>query len=317
MLKGFRTGLGLYIGIAVFMMCFSSLLQAQVKGVFYGVDFDDSPAVVKAKLSPHCQSVKIITNQTPSFPLAQNSESHLICEKIELEDNLIKEIIFAFGDEKLSLIEARGGAVKFLTGKATGSAADFMHYKGYFEDLMVIDTKEDAVWLLSKESAHPNLFSWSNPYLPSNGSNRRDYQQSAQSPDILKFGAKLKDLSPDFEKKCKIVFTRNIKKVWLPNKSKTQTQIDCFGFEYAGFPRKIEAVFGDDVLELAWILTGKGEEDRVRQALIKAYGQAVFVNENWEAFNDWQVVLRKDKPEVLVLSKKLVPIYKERYGSKQ
>ena len=81
---------------------------------------------------------------------------------------------------------------------------------------------------------------------------------------------------------------------------------------------KIEAlavpIFGDGVLELAWILTGKEEEDRVRQALIKAYGQPELVTDTWEAFKGWQIALRKDKPEVLVLSENLAPIFKERYG---
>jgi len=44
-----------------------------------------------------------------------------------------------------------------------------------------------------------------------------------------------------------------------------QFQIDCFGVEYAGFPRKIEARFGDDRLNTVWILTGSGEEDRLRK----------------------------------------------------
>ncbi|MDH3245129.1 MAG: hypothetical protein OEM26_10980 [Saprospiraceae bacterium] len=81
-------------------------------------------------------------------------------------------------------------------------------------------------------------------------------------------------------------------------------QVNCFGVEYAGFPRKIEAQFKDNELALLWILTGKQEEDRVRQALIAAFGDPIYVSENWEAFRNWQVVLRKDKPEVLVSSPK-------------
>lgn len=44
-------------------------------------------------------------------------------------------------------------------------------------------------------------------------------------------------------------------RVWLPHAPTTQDQVNCFGYYYAGFPRTIEAVFGDGTLELAWILT--------------------------------------------------------------
>ena len=92
-----------------------------------------------------------------------------------------------------------------------------------------------------------------------------------------------------------------------------QQQLDCFGFEYAGFPRKIEAVFGDGILEQVWILTGKPEEDRIRQALTEAYGAPSFVDENWEVFDDGRVMLRKDKPEVLMVSDRLAPLYRAEY----
>ena len=78
--------------------------------------------------------------------------------------------------------------------------------------------------------------------------------------------------------------------------------------------RKIEAVFGDGVLQLAWILTGKGEEDRVRSRLQTAFGEAQVVRDDYELFDDGRVALRKDKPEVLLLADELVPLYAEQFG---
>ena len=92
-----------------------------------------------------------------------------------------------------------------------------------------------------------------------------------------------------------------------------QHQLDCYGYEFAGFPRKIEAVFGDGVLQQAWILTGKGEEERVRRALVEAWGEATYIDDDWEIFGDGTVMLRKDKPEVLMLSPGLAPLYRAEY----
>lgn len=92
-----------------------------------------------------------------------------------------------------------------------------------------------------------------------------------------------------------------------------QLQLNCFGIEYAGFPRKIEARFGDGKLNMVWILTGKGEENRIREKLKTEYGEPVFVNDTWEIFDGWTVGLRKDKPELLLLTKELGQFYKKEY----
>jgi len=78
----------------------------------------------------------------------------------------------------------------------------------------------------------------------------------------------------------------------------------------------IEAVFGDGILQLAWILAGSGEEDRLRQALIAAYGPAISDNGTYEVFADGRVALRKDKHEILILSEELVPLYLEEFRNK-
>lgn len=70
-------------------------------------------------------------------------------------------------------------------------------------------------------------------------------------------------------------------------------------------------VFGDGVLELVWILTAKPEEERVRQALIDVYGPPEHRSANWDVFARGQIALRKDKPEVLAISERLVPFYAE------
>ncbi|MCB1025153.1 MAG: hypothetical protein KDB79_12225 [Acidobacteria bacterium] len=305
----------LFIYISVLLIAAGTSLEApaQLSGVFYKVKFGDTLAAARQKLEKECGSTDLVVVKKPVYPLAKNSEKHLVCEEIKIGDDVIGEVVFSFGDDHLSLIEARGGAVKALLSRASGESVSLANYKAYFSDLMVAETSKDAVWLLSPESAHPNLFAWSNPYLPSNKGAKKTYQRSAKIPGLLKFGADIKLLMPLFEKQCPLLQVEEIKEPSLPSKPKKQTQLNCFGFEYAGFPRKIEAVFGDGVLELAWILTGKGEEDRVRRALIKEYGKPESTSDSWESFKGWQIALRKDKPEVLLLSEKMVPFMKKYY----
>ena len=182
-----------------------------------------------------------------------------------------------------------------------------MHFRVSWPDRMVIDPGADRAWLMSGEAAHPNLFQWPNPYAES--TSRVTYDNAAARPGALRFGGRLESLRPLFERDC--AFTDlNQYDVWLLTEPKVQQQLDCFGIEYAGFPRKIEAVFGDGILQQAWILTGAGEESRVRDALEVAFGKASYVDERWEVFDDGRVMLRKDKPEVLMLSDELAPLYR-------
>jgi len=47
------------------------------------------------------------------------------------------------------------------------------------------------------------------------------------------------------------------------------------------------------------ILTGRPEEQRVRDALVAAYGEPITVSEDYNVFGDGSGRLRKDKSKVL------------------
>lgn len=271
-----------------------------------GLSSDDSIQSSQAKLESRCEEVLEVTIQPPSFPLAKDREVHLICRNFNLDMETVGAIALTFADEKLVMIYARGNAVDPFLGLASGPWQDYLQFSASFKELLVVDRASDQAWIMSAESAHPNLFMWANPYI--DDSKRVEYVASAKTPKILGFGKSLDDLQPLYEAQCDFSHLGTYK-VWLLNQPEVQQQIDCFGFEFAGFPRKIEAVFGDGILEQSWILTGKGEEDRVRQALIAEYGEPTFVNEQWEVFHNKQVMLRKDKPEVLMLSEKLADLF--------
>lgn len=170
--------------------------------------------------------------------------------------------------------------------------------------------EEDTAWLLTPESVHPNLFTWDNPYLGNNSNDEITYNPSVKIPNFIQMGRNKEFLIPQFKKNSAFI---DVEKLEETN-SLTKTQINCFGIEYAGFPRKFETRFENDKLNKVWILTGKGEENRIRNMLVKEYGNALFINDIWEVFNNWTVLLRKDKPEILLLTKELGQMYKKQYS---
>jgi hypothetical protein len=294
----------------LYLISFYPLLSScQVVGVFNGIEFGMTQAEVKILLSEISMQVIEINLDSPEFPLAKDHEGHLIGENVESAKGLIQKVGFTFADDKLCYIEARGNAVKGLIYSRSDTAKTYLDYKVYFSDLLFANVQKDIVWMLTEESLHPNLFTWENPYISSGTLVDRDYIKSAKIPEFVVMGASLEELKPQFEAKS-LMISEEILDDSDPN---AQLQINAFGIEYAGFPRKFEARFGDNKLNMVWVLTGKGEENRIREKLIEAYGQAIFSDDAWEAFHGWQIMLRKDKPEVLFMTKELAKYYKVQY----
>lgn len=293
--------------LAVTLMLLSFSTFAQVETVFNGTTFNESIKTVQEKLNTISETSKIIRIENPSFPLAKHKEEHLICTNIKTKNGIIAKAAFSFSDDKLSFIEARGNAIKSLIETRKDTAMTYLGFKVYRSDMLFADLKNDIVKFLTKEAAHPNLFMWSNPYLISNDDSNPRYNSSAIIPDFLKMGADMDELKPLIEANSTLTQTEELD----GSDPNAQVQINAFGVEYAGFPRKIEARFGDNKLNAVWILTGKGEEDRIRQKLIAAYGEPIFKTDDWEIFNNWQIGLRKDKPEVLLLTQKIGLQYKK------
>lgn len=284
-------------------------LFAEVETVFNGVKFYESLEEVLPKVKEIAKRTKVLEIKKPSFPLSKEKEQHLVCKMIETKSGTIESMVFTFSDDKLTYIEARGNAIESLINSREDSGMIYLGYKVFPKDLLFGDLEKDIVWMVTKEAAHPNLFTWQNPYLTKFRKKNPRYEASAKIPDFLKMGANIETLQPLLKANC-----------LLMNKEKldgsdphAQEQINCFGVEYAGFPRKMECRFGDNQLNMVWILTAKEEEDRMRKKLTEAYGPALKVTDEWEVFNNWQVLLRKDKPEILVLTETLAKHYKKEF----
>lgn len=289
-----------------------------VEKAFNGVEFGSSPDAVIQRIEDQCSSVETLNVESPVIPIAARQETHVLCKQFKSgEESQVAEVVFVFGDESLEMIEARGGVVLTLSALASAEPMPFQDYVVYMDDLMVTQTVEDAAWLLTPTSVHPHMFLWRNPVLTANVASAREFNASADIPEVLKFGASFDELKPLLEKNCNMTSVQQIEEVWLPTGPEKQTQINCYGYDYAGFTRKIEVIFGDGILQVAWILTGKGEEDRLRQSLLKEFGPSLSDNGTYEVFNHGRVALRKDKPEVLMLAEDLVPFYREDFAGGQ
>ena len=299
---------GRWLGLlgALAAISISANAESILGGKLAGLEFGDDFVAARRAVDGSCRSLREVTIQPPNFPLARNEETHLLCEGFSAGPVRFGEVALTFADDRLVLVFVRGNASS-LRNLVTEPLASWMQFDVSWSDLVVIETGSDQAWIMSQEAAHPNLFQWPNPYLDT--SSRISYDNSAGRPESLKFGERLYELKPMFEQRC--AFTElGQYEVWLLTQPEVQHQLDCYGIDFAGFPRKIEAVFGDGILQQAWILTGAGEESRVRDALEVAFGEATYVDERWEIFDHGRVMLRKDKPEILMLSDELAPLYR-------
>ncbi len=285
------------------------MLFGQVESIFNDIRLNQSLHVVTQKLSDISESSNVISVEKPSFPLANSKEDHLVCSQVKTDNGIISSVIFTFADDKLKYIEARGNARKTLTMTLTDTTRTYLDYDVYVTKKLFLKKKEDAAWILTQEGMHAGLFAWKNPYIDPDYKNEIQSKSSSLIPTFIKMGASFDELKPVLESNSNFTSTEELDGT-DPN---AQIQINCFGVDYLGFPRKIEARFGNNILNVVWILTGKGEEDRIRKALISQFGNPIFVNDEWEIFNNWQVGLRKDKPEVLLIEKKIGLEYRTSY----
>ena len=291
--------------LTILLLPLTSFSQAET--IFNGVTLENTSKEVIQKMSLISATVNIVTPRVVRFPLAKNTESHLICTNISIENKTIEKAIFTFADDKLSHIEARGNAVKIFESKQKDTARTYLDYKVYIKNKLFLNEKKDVAWILNEEGMHLNLFTWENPYFKS--SYKLSLDISGKIPDFITMGENINTLKPILEANSAFTNTEKLDGT-DPN---AQVQINCFGVNYFGFPRKIEARFGDNQLNTVWILTAKGEEDRIRQELIKHYGKPIFVNDAWEIFDNWKIGLRKDKPEILLLTQELGLFYKKEF----
>jgi len=284
--------------------------QAQIlDSSLSGLAFGDGVEVARATLQLDCRSISAFDLNAPRLPIAAERESELICWNYKNPGGLnLDTLVLRFADGGLAMVEARGQNVTGLLSPEE-ETMEYAGYTGYMGPAEAVVIDGEVAWIIRADDMHSHPFLGSTPIVTEEGLPAAS--ATAHKPPDLVFGASLDEIRETFVPQCSRAVEREITPPDLPTQPEKQVQIDCLGFPYAGFPRKVEAVFADGDLALVWILTGKPEEPRVRDALIAAYGDPVDVSDDSEVFGDGSVMLRKDKPEVLFLSAELIPAFTE------
>jgi hypothetical protein len=272
--------------------------------VISGIKLGDTSIRATKTLQKQCSNLVVKNLEQVKFPLAISSELHLICKKLDnggqiavtlADDEVVHVYSKSIPDSEIDDQYAELGGQHSLGFNVYGS--DNQLWKKENEKLAI---------LVRPDGIHPNLFVWKSEYLAQTENEIQSQSITQRYPSILKFGSTFSELKHDFEENCSPLQIQD-SEPWLLNSPEKQFQVNCFNYYYLGFPRKIEAVFGDDILQLAWVLTAKPEESRIRKMLVSAFGSHFEKNEEWESFDNGRVFLRKDKPEVLLISDILVP----------
>ncbi len=134
---------------------------------------------------------------------------------------------------------------------------------------------------------------------------------SVELPKAFVFGESQEKVLAAIEPLCKKVNVREIEPIDLPTAKKSQTQIDCEEFMYAGKKRHVELVFADGKLDLIWIFTMKYEEKSFIEKFSKLYGEPTHHVGIMTFFLDHGVAVRNQPHEVMFISDRMKKPYAE------
>lgn len=276
-----------------------------------GVTLGDDLATLHSKLRSPCESLSLVSVNPPRFPLAAQREQHLLCNSYRQRGISWDNAVFTLADDRFVRMEAVGVSAAEIRTALGEPEMSYLGFDVFQSALFWLSEAQDSVIWLDPEGLHPNLFAWRNPLLTGD-----TYPGPAQDTALPRFDAFEQSMDQQLSSlqiSCSPLQVEEIEEIWLRNQPKEQRQANCFNFAYAGFERKIEFVYGDGKLEVMWILTAKAEEQRVRELLVAAWGAPSINNADWEVFDGGRIALRKDTPELLLLSEEMLPMYRETF----
>jgi len=308
--KFFVNLFGLVLGILLASASNSILANIEIGD---DIQLGDSLDTLQSKLDNYCDSLHVISVIQPQFPLAETSEDHLICNFYTKGNVTFGKAAFTVADNQLvhmEAVEVDVDATRSQLGRSFGEVSGIEIYGLGTHWLNV--AQESLIWV-NAEGRHLNLFASHNHFLDDE---EFSYGVADISiPSIVKFSRSLSDHRTQLEEVCAPARIEPEDEIWLPNAPAVQIQANCYNYQFAGFERKLELVYGDDKLEVVWILTAKPEEQRIRKLLVELWGPPEIDNDVWTVFNEGKIALRKDVPEILLLSDEILPYFEEYFSN--
>jgi len=252
----------------------------------------------EAWLDAECDRVETHTVSPTHHPFALESERHLLCETGD------QRLMVSFADDVLLQAELRGDLASALPESEPD--IQFGPLRIYASSNLIHDVERDRVLRLTSLNEATLLAFWDNPSWTGQQASTSPFELPAE----IRFGASLEEMETALDGRCQMQRTRPIEEVWLLTEPTEQHQIDCFGYEIAGYPRKLEMVFGDGQLEQIWLIVGPAEIERLRARYTVELGAPTQESETYIVFDDWALTLRKDVPEILLGSDRLQAIWR-------
>lgn len=280
-------------------LCINGLANAQgVEGVTLG----QSRADLEHALADQCTEREDRAVDLTNFPFSMVSEHHIRCQHHD------RQIIYTLADDVVIQVEVRGAYQDLLPAADPDYTLD--HLQIYFDPVLIHDTQASRLLYLKDLELATSLPFWNNPAWQDAPV---DQSPNWQLPEGFVWGASIAEIKANFADLCALIEVQAIDEVWLMTQPSRQDQMNCYGFDLAGYPRKIEFVFGDGALEQIWLLLGPGDVARARAAYTQIYGAPIFENAQYIGFDNLDVIIRKDKSELLLGSPRLRAIWREEY----
>ena len=270
-----------------------------------GVEMGQSEATATSAINAACDRVARIEVMATRFPAASETEVHLRCTTLTLTDGRAGgDAMFTFADDKLVLIHTRGQADNLRPDAEP--VAQFEDFDIYMPQQIIVNAKTGQSAVFGEFPVVPLAFHWDNPAWTSDAVSATNAEYFLP-PEVV-FGASLAEMTATLNDVCALAIGRAMDEVWLATKPAVQFQIDCIGYEIAGYPRKLEFVFGDETLQQMWLMFDTGDIPRLREFLTANYGDAISVDDQYEIFDEGRLALRKDIPEIRMVSDEIAEL---------
>lgn len=271
-----------------------------------GATFGQPEAKIEPFLARRCPEVIRHAPVDTTFPVSETAEVHLLCTGLTMSGSELRPAtVYTFADGELVMIEARGAGSELAPAPEPAMQMDV--FDVFPEQGVIINRERDQTWYFGDLKLANIFIFWDNPVW--DGSGGAAVNTEWFLPPEAVWGESAESVMDALGEKCVLMMHRAIDEVWLRTEPAEQHQIDCFGYEIAGYPRKLEFVFGDNELEQIWLLFGPADIARTRVHFSREFGAPVHVDDRLEAFEGWHVAIRKDVPEILMGSPRLAEIW--------